>query len=676
MVLSRHLGDVHKTTFKAYKIDHLLYNPRPTESEEINFAVDEPKKFSDDLRNVCESKCRLCEKIVSSSRQVIHISSEHQDVEYNRKMFEPCSNMFHRCKICDKEILFRVRVLSKHLGIEHKTTFKQYKADHLAYDIAYGNAPKQFSDNLGEVCKSTCNLCEKVVSSSKHGAHMRHQHKGEDTSERTFRTQTRTFHRCKVCQKELRFSVMVLSKHLAIEHKSIKFEQYKKEYLISPKVTPSDCDDEDPKEVGPAADLLYSDDPEEMCRVVCSICNLEMFRHKFNFHKRSHKEAEGKEGSYQWSKKTHTKCKLCQRTILFCDNSIRSHIRSTHHDVITLPEYKNKYINVQRETIILSPPSPPRSLQLLKEEYSSPSEDEEEDYDVLAGSEDEFQTNDVHKMCLCRCLFCLQVFTMNQIRHHIYKKHGESANNIDETKYIIVRKTYHRCRICSKSLMFSLDTIFTHVRTHHYINIFQYKTKYLGYDKDSYVFRKRSYAEAFANNSKVQLLTGRLKLENSIKLEVKEEVDTESDAMTIEATNASQIRAKMEVAEAPKNEEIDNETPPSSVQDEVPSVLKTVVSDLAVNIDLPDDFRDKDPLTLIDVSKVKQGCVEEKPEFVFKCPFSQCKAFTIKEGLKDGRAASHCWNQHLTRPNQLRKLNLRWLRVPSDVVWDKSDNQF
>ena len=37
---------------------------------------------------------------------------------------------------------------------------------------------------------------------------------------------------------------MVLSKHLAIEHKSIKFEQYKKEYLISPKVTPSDCDDE------------------------------------------------------------------------------------------------------------------------------------------------------------------------------------------------------------------------------------------------------------------------------------------------------------------------------------------------------------------------------------------------------------------------------------------------
>ena len=43
---------------------------------------------------------------------------------------------------------------------------------------------------------------------------------------------------------------------------------------------------QDPKEVGPAADLLYSDDPEEMCRVVCSICNLEMFRHKFNFHKR------------------------------------------------------------------------------------------------------------------------------------------------------------------------------------------------------------------------------------------------------------------------------------------------------------------------------------------------------------------------------------------------------
>jgi len=256
--------------------------------------------------------------------------------------------------------------------------------------------------------------------------------------------------------------------------------------------------------------------------------------------------------------------------------------------------------------------------------------------------------------------------------------------------------------------MFSLDTIFTHVRTHHYINIFQYKTKYLGYDKDSYVFRKRSYAEAFANNSKVQLLTGRLKLEKSIKLEVKEEVDTDSDAMTIEATNASQIRAKMEVAEAPKHEEIDNETPPSSVQDEVPSVLKTVVSGLADNIglpddsnetppssvqevpsvlktvvsgladniDLPDDFRDKDPLTLIDVTKVMQGCVEEKPEFVFKCPFSQCKAFTLQEGLKDGRAASHCWNQHLTRPNQLRKLNLRWLRVPSDAVWDKSDNQF
>ena len=56
-----------------------------------------------------------------------------------------------------------------------------------------------------------------------------------------------------------------------------------------------------------------------------------------------------------------------------------------------------------------------------------------------------------------------------------------------------------------------------------------------------------------------------------------------------------------------------------------------------------------------------------------------CSPFKLEyiQGLKDGRAANHCIKVHKTRPRQLHKLKLNWVRVPAGhTAWKDSVSNF
>ena len=170
--------------------------------------IEEPRVYSDNLREVCTSKCNMCGKSVLSSRHVRHMHQEHKDVELGAMSFQPLVDTYHKCKLCGEEVLFRVAVLSRHVQTAHKTNFSKYKTDHLVFGptekgdksryrtlVQVDDSEKELSDDLRNVCKSKCSLCDKIILSSSHCIHMKVDHKDVDFSLRYFQPYSNTYHR-------------------------------------------------------------------------------------------------------------------------------------------------------------------------------------------------------------------------------------------------------------------------------------------------------------------------------------------------------------------------------------------------------------------------------------------------------------------------------------------------
>ena len=58
----------------------------------------------------------------------------------------------------------------------------------------------------------------------------------------------------------------------------------------------------------------------------------------------------------------------------------------------------------------------------------------------------------------------------------MYRKHEEYKHKHGDFRY--VRKTYHKCKLCSTELLFTYETVYNHMKRCHNISLKQYEMKY------------------------------------------------------------------------------------------------------------------------------------------------------------------------------------------------------
>ena len=91
-----------------------------------------PKIFSNDMKDCCKHRCRLCNKVYTLTAMRGHCKMIHQMSikEYQfrhgnvRDMIEVV--MWHRCQICNNDFLLDSDEIHKHANIRHRMSLREY----------------------------------------------------------------------------------------------------------------------------------------------------------------------------------------------------------------------------------------------------------------------------------------------------------------------------------------------------------------------------------------------------------------------------------------------------------------------------------------------------------------------------------------------------------------------
>ena len=91
-----------------------------------------PKIFSNDMKDCCKHRCRLCNKVYTLTAMRGHCKMIHQMSikEYQfrygnvRDMIEVV--MWHKCQICNNDFLLDSDEIHKHANIRHRMSLREY----------------------------------------------------------------------------------------------------------------------------------------------------------------------------------------------------------------------------------------------------------------------------------------------------------------------------------------------------------------------------------------------------------------------------------------------------------------------------------------------------------------------------------------------------------------------
>ena len=91
-----------------------------------------PKIYSNDMKDCCKHRCRICHKVYTLTAMRGHSKMIHQMSikEYQfrhgnvRDMIEVV--MWHKCQVCNKDFLLDSDEIHKHANIKHKMSLREY----------------------------------------------------------------------------------------------------------------------------------------------------------------------------------------------------------------------------------------------------------------------------------------------------------------------------------------------------------------------------------------------------------------------------------------------------------------------------------------------------------------------------------------------------------------------
>ena len=97
-------------------------------------------------------------------------------------------------------------------------------------------------------------------------------------------------------------------------------------------------------------------------------------------------------------------------------------------------------------------------------------------------SNDETYTDDINQVCKIRCQVCEKKIVMSNMNKHITEVHCLEVNEYKEFYGYqnIVQKTYHRCGVCQRVLLFDILEIGAHLKKQkHTISLKEYSSRFL-----------------------------------------------------------------------------------------------------------------------------------------------------------------------------------------------------
>ena len=191
---------------------------------------------------------------------------------------------------------------------------------------------------------------------------------------------------------------------------------------------------------------VYSDCLDDVCQVICSLCGNRSTRPRFNIHWQSEHRESKEKNAYTYSKLVYHKCKLCSEDILNDVIQLQDHITKRHKMETNLLAYKEQFltgdfpgvkrkleyhpgnIKIANATIVKKPKLTTEVKKIVNTEVKKIVNTEvkkyvnEEDkkyegeWESLDLEETDFETSDVHKMCLARCVMCQKITLLHHIQ--------------------------------------------------------------------------------------------------------------------------------------------------------------------------------------------------------------------------------------------------------------------
>jgi len=124
--ISNHLIQNHKLTMTEYKRTYPAFSgvemaPMPPREEE------KERMFSDNLDERCICKCNVCGKEMFQDRLGKHSEVNHKSKTGNQGRNEFVLKTYHKCKVCQSELLFNLQGIRKHVRRAHDISMDDYK---------------------------------------------------------------------------------------------------------------------------------------------------------------------------------------------------------------------------------------------------------------------------------------------------------------------------------------------------------------------------------------------------------------------------------------------------------------------------------------------------------------------------------------------------------------------
>jgi len=91
-------------------------------------------------------------------------------------------------------------------------------------------------------------------------------------------------------------------------------------------------------------------------------------------------------------------------------------------------------------------------------------------------------SDDFSDSCVVECGICDKHMSAHRLRSHTATQHNLPISQYKEqfgNQPVLIKTTYHICKLCGKEILLDLDSVASHVRTSHKVSIKEYNSRYM-----------------------------------------------------------------------------------------------------------------------------------------------------------------------------------------------------
>jgi len=387
-----------------------------------------------------------------------------------------------------QEIILKAKEeAKKNVNILKEEDMKMETGHHKIKEEVDHDTDRQYSDNPNKMSTVECGICGSTVPHHAFRNHISTQHTvnfrnyKEAYGQPEFKR--KLFHKCKECQADILHSLESICSHLKQEH-DLNLEQYKDKHSVFKE--PMDVEDtfdynawlRDFNEFGEDGEKYFSDALDEGCIYKCLVCKEDVIHFMFQDHLSSEHGMELSSYLEEWKEHEYTrisfyKCRICEAEVMLASPDIIKHVRDTHS--ISMEEYILRHGGFEAGFMTQNITSLISREDILSVEGG-----------VLDQNLQEIReyTDNLEYSCLYRCRACKKVVSNLTFDRHISRKH-----DLDRTKYNqeygaleYTRLVYYRCKICQTPVIFSFQSIESHVKEYHSLTIEDYELDFNAFE--------------------------------------------------------------------------------------------------------------------------------------------------------------------------------------------------